>query len=68
MPFRLRKVPNKTCYMVYKKRTKSSGKRVFSKCTTLKKAKKQLKLLRAIQFNKDFVPRKTAKNRSKKNV
>ena len=62
MPFRLRKVPNKTCYMVYKKKTKRSGKRVFSKCTTLKKAEKQLRLLRAIQYNKDFVPR----NRTRK--
>ena len=64
MPYSLRKVPNKKCYMVFKKKTKNSGKRVFSKCTTLKNAKKQLKLLRAIQFNKDFVPRnKTRRNR-----
>ena len=63
MPFRLRKVHNKTCYMVYKKKTKRSGRRVFSKCTTLKKAKKQLRLLRAIQFNKDFVPRNRTQRR-----
>ena len=64
MPFRMRKIPNKSCYTVYKKKTKNSGHRVFSKCTTLKNAKKQLRLLRAIQFNKDFVPRnKTLKRR-----
>ena len=65
MPFRLRKVNNKTCYMVYKKKTKRSGKKVFSKCTTLKKAKKQLQLLRAIQFNKAIVPRKSS-NKTRK--
>ena len=64
MPFRMRKIPNKDCYTVYKKKTNRSGKRVFSKCTTLKNAKKQLRLLRAIQYNKDFVPRnQTRRNR-----
>lgn len=57
MPFHMRKIPNKNCYTVYKKKTKRSGKRVFSKCTTLKNAKKQLRLLRAIQYNRNFVPR-----------
>jgi hypothetical protein len=42
----------KNCYSVYNK----TSKRVFSKCTTRKKAVKQSRLLRAIMFNKDFVP------------
>lgn len=42
----------KNCYSVYNKITK----RVFSKCTTRKNAVKQSRLLRAIMFNKDFVP------------
>ena len=42
----------KNCYSVYNK----TSKRVFSKCTTRKKAVKQSRLLRAIMFNKNFVP------------
>jgi len=49
----MRKVPNKKCYRVTNRRTK----RVMSKCTTKERAKKQLRLLRAIQNNKNFVPR-----------
>ncbi len=51
MPFKTRKVRGKNCYTVYK----AKGKRkVYSKCTTKKKAQKQLRLLRAIIFNKNF--------------
>ncbi len=39
MPYFIRKVRNKKCYSV-----KSKG-RVHSKCTTLKKAKSQVRLL-----------------------
>jgi len=39
------------CYSV----SKNQSKKVFSKCTTRKKAKKQLQLLYAIRNNKDFV-------------
>lgn len=57
----MRKMPRKTCYMVYKasnKRTRTTQKkRVFSKCTSLKNAKSQLRLLRAIEYGKNFVPR-----------
>ena len=53
MPYRIRYNSKKKCYSVLNKKTK----KVFSKCTTLKKAKKQSRLLRAIMFNKDFVPR-----------
>ena len=53
MPYRIHYNSKKKCYSVLNKKTK----RVFSKCTTLKKAKKQSRLLRAIMYNKDFVPR-----------
>jgi hypothetical protein len=57
MPYRLRKVRGKKCYSVSNKRTK----RVFSKCTTKNNAKKQLRLLRAIIYNKSFKLRKQTK-------
>ena len=53
MPYTMRKVKKQDCYKVVNKKTK----RVFAKCTTKKNAIKQLKLLRAIQYNKDFVLR-----------
>ncbi len=58
MPYGIRKVRNKNCYSIFNKKTK----RKFSKCSTLENAKKQLRLLRAIQYNKKFVLR-TRKNR-----
>ena len=60
MPYGVRKVPNKNCYRVTNKRTK----RVMAKCTTQENAKKQVRLLNAIENNKSFVPnnqRKTMK-------
>ena len=60
MPYATRKVRNKTCYSVYNKRNK----RIFAKCTSKKNAIKQMKLLRAIQYNKNFVPRNTRKKRT----
>lgn len=56
MPYKLRKVKNKSCYRVYKLKTKKQPARVFSKCSSKKNATKQLRLLRALQYNKDFVP------------
>ncbi len=50
MPYATRKVPNRKCYKVYNRRTK----RVFAKCTSKNKAKKQIKLLHAIENNKSF--------------
>lgn len=50
MPYTIRKVRNKNCY----KTINTVTKRVFSKCTTKKKAEKQLRLLRAFQYNKNF--------------
>ena len=58
MPYSIRKVPNTSCYRVKNHKTK----RLFSKCSTRENAKKQLKLLRAIQYNKNFIPR----NKSRK--
>ncbi len=57
----MRKVQRKPCYMVKNSKTK----RVYSRCSTKDNAKKQLRLLRAIQYNRLFVPnsnrRKTKK-------
>ena len=64
MPYAIRKVRNKSCYRVYKPKSKKGSRRIFSKCSTKKKANKQLRLLRALQYNKNFVPNKTRKNRS----
>lgn len=66
MPYSTRKVKNKNCYKVYNRK---SGK-VFSNCSTKENAMKQLRLLRAIEFNKNFVPRKnkTMKNKTMKNI
>jgi hypothetical protein len=52
MPYTLRKVRGKSCYRV---KNKDNG-RVFASCATRKNAVKQMRLLRAIQFNKKFVP------------
>ena len=55
----MRKVPRRNCYSV-KTTAKRKGKprRVFSKCTSKTNAKKQIRLLRAIDNNPNFVPRK----------
>ena len=61
MPYKSRKVRGKNCYRVINNKTK----KVFAKCSTLVNTKKQLRLLRAIQNNKKFVPySKTRKQRS----
>lgn len=60
MPYTIRKVRGKSCFKVYNKKSK----RVFSKCSSKENAQKQLKLLRAIEYNKNFVPRnRTIKSR-----
>jgi hypothetical protein len=68
MPYVIRKVRGKNCYSVKKKlnknnKTSKKGRTLFSKCTSMKNAKSQLRLLRAIEYGKNFVPRKSAKNR-----
>ena len=50
MPYKIRKVRNKSCYKVYKPKTK----KVFAKCSTLENAQKQVHLLRAIENNYTF--------------
>lgn len=50
MPYSIRKVSKKGCYSVKNKYTK----RVFAKCATKENAKKQMRLLSAIEFNKSF--------------
>lgn len=62
MPYTIKrkKLKSKVCFSV----VGSKSRRVFSKCTTLTKAKKQIRLLRAIEMNPKFVPRGTMKNRS----
>ena len=51
MQYTSRKVKNKKCYSVYNKKTKHK----YSKCSTKKNATRQLRLLRALLFNKNFV-------------
>jgi hypothetical protein len=58
MPYTIRKLPNKSCYRVTNQKTK----RVYAKCTTKSRAKKQIRLLNAIEYGKGFVPR----NRTRK--
>jgi hypothetical protein len=53
MPYSVRKVPNKKCYRVSNKKTK----KVFAKCTSKKNATRQMRLLRAIENNKNFISR-----------
>lgn len=62
MPYTSRKVRGKNCYRVSNKQNKH----VFSKCTTRSNATKQLRLLRALQFNKNFVPNSKLRRTMKK--
>ena len=62
MPYTIRKVPRRNCYTV-RKMDKTKKHRVLSKCTSLTKAKKQVRLLYAVE-NPNFRPRK---NRSRQN-
>jgi hypothetical protein len=63
MPYQIRRVRNKNCYSVYNIKTKKK----FSKCTSLKNAKKQYNLLRALQYNPSFVPNSRKNITRKKN-
>jgi hypothetical protein len=71
MPYTIRKVRNRRCYSVKNSKTK----KVLAHCTSLEKAQSQVRLLYAIENNKNFVldpskrrvpkkPRKTVKKRS----
>jgi len=52
MPYVTRKVRGKPCYKV----VNTKKRKVFSKCTSHKNAMKQMRLLRALQYNKTFMP------------
>uniref|UniRef100_A0A6C0HU06 Uncharacterized protein n=1 Tax=viral metagenome TaxID=1070528 RepID=A0A6C0HU06_9ZZZZ len=54
MPYTIRKMPKRSCFRLYNTKTR----RIFSKCTTKKRAQSQLRLLQALKYNKNFVPRK----------
>lgn len=62
MPYFIRKVAGKKCYRVTNKKTK----KIFAKCSTMKKANRQLRLLRAIENNKNFVPYSSIRRTSRK--
>ena len=54
MPYTLKRTgKTRKCYQVVNTKTR----RVFSKCSSKKNAQKQMRLLRAIQYNKNFRPR-----------
>ena len=61
MPYTIRKVKGRKCYTV-RKMDKRKKHRILAKCTTLTKAKKQVRLLYAVD-NPKFVLRKTRKIR-----
>uniref|UniRef100_A0A6C0JWR1 Uncharacterized protein n=1 Tax=viral metagenome TaxID=1070528 RepID=A0A6C0JWR1_9ZZZZ len=54
MPYVMRKLANKNCYSVKKKTSKRGTRKTFSKCTTRKNAIKQMRLLRALEYNPNF--------------
>ena len=64
MPYIMRKVSGKKCYRVSKKYTKKSKqnkrgtRKVFAKCATRENAVKQMRLLRALEYNKNFTYKK----------
>jgi len=62
MPYSVRKVRGKSCYRVMNKKTK----KVYSKCTSIENAKKQIRLLNAIEYNSKFVPRNNRTVRRRK--
>ena len=73
MPYRTRKVRGKNCYKVYIKGSRKTlrtkrNKGVFANCTSKVNAIKQMKLLRAIKFNKTFVPNSLRKNKTMKRI
>jgi len=52
MPYIIEKVRGKKCWSVKNRNTK----KIFSKCSSKENAKKQIRLLRAIENNKSFIP------------
>jgi hypothetical protein len=60
MPYTVRKVNRRRCYRV----TSRTNKRVFAKCTAKAKALRQVRLLRALKYNKFFVKRETEREKN----
>jgi len=50
MPYSIRKVPRKSCFRVSNRKTK----RVFARCTSKRRAEKQVRLLRALENNRNL--------------
>ena len=67
MPYQIRKMPKQDCYRVYKPRNKTTKKpqKTFSRCTSLANAQKQVRLLRAIQYDRNFTPRNNRTRKAK---
>jgi hypothetical protein len=59
MPYTIRKVRNKNCYTVRTTKTK----KVKAKCATKENAKKQVRLLTALEVNKDFAKKVRSRRR-----
>jgi hypothetical protein len=58
----MKKLGRKNCYRVSNRLTK----KIFSNCTSKKNAMRQIRLLHAIENNKNFIPtRRSRKNRNK---
>jgi hypothetical protein len=64
MPYIIKKVRGKPCYRVQNKYTK----KVFAKCSSKENAQKQIRLLRAIEFNKSFKLRPKKQTRSTRKI
>lgn len=62
MPYKIRYSRKNKCYSVINKKTK----KIFAKCTTKNKATKQSRLLRAIMFNKNFIPNNNTTRRRRR--
>jgi hypothetical protein len=58
----MKKINKKICYRVSNKKTK----KVFAKCTSKKNATRQMRLLRAIENNNNFIPNGRVRNTLKK--
>ena len=56
MPYSIRKT-KKGCVQVFNSKTR----KVYSKCTTKTKAEKQLRLLRALEYNPKFSANNTSR-------
>ena len=59
MPYSIRKVHGKNCYLV-------ESRKIHSKCTSIEKAKRQVRLLQAIEHGYSPKSKKQSKKRSKK--